>query len=222
MAIAFDASSTGESVAGATSLTFAHTCTGSDRILFVATAVIVPNGVNVSGITYNGVALTKVNESNPQTNIESGLWYLIAPSTGANNIVISAAGTNASTIIGGVGMSYTGAQQSGVPDSSAIINTTTTDPFTQSTTTVADNCWVVASAYSNTAVGASTGATSRNTAIGGPRLMGADSNGPKTPAGSYSMSFTNSGGDSSGLVMASFAPAGGAAARLFTLLGVGT
>lgn len=58
MAIAFDATTTSSLGSAVTSITFSHTCTGSNRILFVCTAN--NGGANVTGVTYNGVAMTNI------------------------------------------------------------------------------------------------------------------------------------------------------------------
>ena len=55
---AFDAAGSGPSTS-ATSLTWSHTCAGANRILFVG---FLSNGT-VTGVTYNGVAMTQVGSS---------------------------------------------------------------------------------------------------------------------------------------------------------------
>lgn len=83
MAIALNSTSSGFS-SGST-LTFAHTVSGANRILVVGT-----REPAVSGVTYNGVALTKAISSSGGSGVDSAIWYLIAPATGTNNIVVSA------------------------------------------------------------------------------------------------------------------------------------
>jgi hypothetical protein len=220
MAIAFDAAATGKAAA-ASSLTYAHTCTGSNLVLFVACALSGnPAGGTITGVTYNGVAMTSI--ASPiviQSNVRTYLFYLIAPSTGANNIVISA---SQSGTIYGASSSYSGAKQTGVPDSSSTTGPVTTATITGTTTTVADNCWTVMCGFGNSAVGASTGSTSRGIATDGTQGI-FDSNGLITPAGSHSMTVTNGSSDNGAVIIASFAPAVAAAAtyRRRSLLGVG-
>lgn len=107
MAIVFDAPSSAQN-SSASSLTFSHTCTGSDRLLFVGASAGHASGT--STVTYNAVSMTAeswdINTGGDQNN--SG-HYLVAPATTANNIVISFGGTAAS--IGG-GISFTGVDQS--------------------------------------------------------------------------------------------------------------
>lgn len=86
MAIAVDATS--EGYANSTSLTYSHTCTGSDRVLTVALWTF-PSGDTVTGITYNGTAMTKLGTQSADAGGYTNLWGIANPSTGANNIVIS-------------------------------------------------------------------------------------------------------------------------------------
>lgn len=206
MAIALDASAS-SSTTSASSLTYSHTCSGSERILFVAvfSGGPGPGSVPCTGVTYNSAAMTKIDSNAPQANWDLSLWYLIAPSTGANNVVITLSGST--TTLYGDSVSYTGVQQSGVPDSSAK-TTAVSNSINQSTTTVADNCWVVGCAVTGAStIAASTGVTSRldRDSASGSFEMG-DSNAVKSPAGSYSMTFTGGASDSMGMIMASFAP----------------
>lgn len=85
MAIAIDTTSNAQEASGATSKTFSHTCSGSNRVLVVS--VIASATGDPSGVTYNSVALTKAVSSN--TPFNTSIWYLANPATGANNIVVS-------------------------------------------------------------------------------------------------------------------------------------
>lgn len=110
MPIAFDAKSIGSSGTDVTSLTIAHTCTGSNLVLVVV-ATIQGNAATVTGITYNGVAMTLGKKGGPDAdNNQVYLFYLANPATGTNNIVITYSG-NASPVFG-AGISYTGANVS--------------------------------------------------------------------------------------------------------------
>jgi len=208
MDILLDASASSNTTS-ASSLTYSHTCTGSNRILFVGvfSGGPGPGSVPCTGVTYAGVAMTKIDSNAPQANWDLSLWYLINPASGANNVIITLSGTT--TTLYGDSVSYTGAKQSGVPDSSNK-NTATATSVTQSTTTVANNCWVIGvSVTGASTIAASTGVTSRldRDSASGSFNMG-DSNGVKSPAGSYSMSFTGGASDNIGIIMASFAPYG--------------
>jgi hypothetical protein len=146
-------SNSGEGIS-VSSDTWSHTCSGSNRILVVgvnARGLVSNTNTTVTGVTYNGVALTKIRHD----SVDSGdtmrgrteLWYLIAPATGANNIVVTWTGTVDFECCGAI--SLTGAIQS----SSAIdanngqsANTDTT-PSTD-VTVVAQGCYVIDSIYS--------------------------------------------------------------------------
>lgn len=102
MAIAVDTNTVAEEEGGATSLTFSHTCTGSNLVLIVAT---VSSGlVDPTGVTYNGVAMTKAVGLGAA--LDTSLWYLSNPATGSGyNVVVTYA---ASTKFGVCATSFTG------------------------------------------------------------------------------------------------------------------
>ena len=108
-AIAFDAASSAKA-ANASSLSWSHTCSGSDRLLVVGTNAgdTTAGDRPVTGITYNGAALTKIR-SDTIGLITSELWYLLNPDTGAHNIIVSYTGLNTDAQAGGI--SLTGVDQ---------------------------------------------------------------------------------------------------------------
>lgn len=199
MAIAFDATS-GANGAGSPN-TFAHTCTGSNLILFVAVRAEGGTGA-CTGVTYNSVALTKIGETNVDEN--NSLWYLINPATGANNIAVSYTGAYGQA----AAASYTGAKQSGVPDASGT-NTGTGTSLAKAVTTVLDNCWVVASGQDNNGAGVtSAGASTTARKQQNNSLVLLDTNEAVTPAGSRTINLSDTSGSAHlSLVVASFAPA---------------
>jgi hypothetical protein len=181
-------------------LTWSHTCTGSTRILFVG-AFGATDSDSITGITYNGVALTKIGSILPVAGSRYiTLWYLVAPATGANNIVISVSGGDC----GGVAASYSGPKQTGVPDASATNSQSSGTSLTGTVTTVADNCWLIAAALAE-ACAAGAGTTKRQDWALNSGMALFDSNGPITPAGSASLIVTHSNSPA-GIVIASFAP----------------
>lgn len=164
MAIALDAVTSATTSSVGTTLTFAHTCTGSDLILFVG-AVGNNTGSatdDITGATYNGVAMTLVNKTFVAADRYRYLFYLLAPATGANNVVITS--STSGGYKGGNAISYTGASQTGQPDSNATAETTGTT-ITPTTTVVASNCWLVSVAgVGGASPAAGAGATIRGTA----------------------------------------------------------
>ena len=107
MELAFDSSSGNRTTTTASSLTWAHTCSGSSVYLFVG--VFTDSGQTVTGVTYNGNAMTQLVSGRGYSAApsENTYWYGIAIGTGdgvAHNIVVSATGAND---IAGVGFSLT-------------------------------------------------------------------------------------------------------------------
>lgn len=90
VAPAVDAVTTDDTGDAASSITKSHTTSGSDRLLLVCVAILDP-GAAVSTLTYGGTSLTSVGArqtgGNPKTRME--LWRLIAPATGANDVVVT-------------------------------------------------------------------------------------------------------------------------------------
>lgn len=200
MAIALDAVTDQAQATGST-YSFSHTCTGSDRILWVG--IFGDTTDTLTGITYNGVAMTvaqKVGMGFGDRWIY--LYYLVNPATGSNTV---SATFSASTAAKAVAVSYTGAKQTGQPDNSNNWTDLFVSSISHSITTVADNCWMVFIAKTNGAgtPSAGTGSTSRG---GSNSFAFFDSNGPITPAGSYSMACSVGGSAVWGSCMASFSP----------------
>ena len=118
MAIAFDATavSGGDNLA---SVSFSHTCTGSDLLLLIAVHCLQLSGQTVSSITYNSVAATLVATAD-QGNRYTELWRLAAPATGSNTLAatFSASMNN----VGVRAISFTGVDQT-TPLGSAVTAT---------------------------------------------------------------------------------------------------
>lgn len=109
MAITFDAA-TGNKVTSATSNTWSHTVASgkSNQILVVS----VDAGASITGVTYGGQSLTSLGSVTYNGATETlSMWYLLAPPTGANNIIATASGT---TFIIGTSASYYGVAQSSI------------------------------------------------------------------------------------------------------------
>lgn len=196
--IALDISSTGGVVTASTN-SWSHTCTGTNRILFVGTS---GNTSTCTGITYNGVAMTSIGTTSTGSN-NAALFYLINPASGSNTIQVTYSGSNT---FGAHAISYTSAQQFGVPDASNTNSNSGVTSISASVTTVLNNCWLVcagdtsasdASAGANTTLRQVTGNASRRTYMG-------DSNSAQT-IGSHSQNVTCSSGGNT-MIVASFAP----------------
>lgn len=202
MAIATDATSFHAQTSSATN-TVSHTCTGSNLILFAGFVGAV-GADNLTTITYNSVAMTLINKVLTPTDRYVYLYYLASPATGAHNLVATMSGSTDFTEI--FGSSYTGANQTRIPDSNTTNTASSATAITTTLTTVASSCWTIVMVNCSNA-GTITGGTGTTTRVVDNTIPGGicDSNGPLLP-GSTSL-ITNKGGSNGALatVMASFA-----------------
>ncbi len=195
-----------------TSFTAAFTCTGTNLILHVG--VFTVSGDVVTGVTYGGVSMTQIKKEIPATGQYLYLYELVAPATGANNVVVSASSSITMFIDA---ISHTGAAQTGQPDASNIGKSSSTTDFSTSVTTIADNCWLVMYVRTGTGMTAKAGTTLRSGVNNTVQMC--DSNGAKTPAGSYSLGVTLSSASYCTELVVSIAPA--VAAGIATQVNIG-
>lgn len=187
MAIAFDNAAYLGIGTGVSSFSASYTTSGSDRILHVGVFVTGNGGSDVlTSATYAGVSLTRINTQ--VVNFENiYLYELVAPASGANNVVISF-----SAPIGGIviadAISHTGAAQSTQPDAQNT-GTATGTSLSTSVTTTADNCWMIMYARSSVSDQTPAAGTTFRSGINNTLAM-YDSNGPDTPPGSFSLGVT--------------------------------
>ncbi len=192
--IAFDAIT--KSFASAnTSFTISHTCTGSNRYLLVCINTDNVEDTNiVTSVTYAGVSMTKIGAyADSGSLLTLTIWALIAPATGANNVVITQSSSKA--IVYSF-VSYTGCNQTAQPTTSDNIKVTATTTLPLLTTKVAGNDWVFGwgrAGSGNFAAGANT--TLRGTASG--EQVG-DTNGTDT----YTVTMTAGSSTHRGVVTA--------------------
>lgn len=93
------------------SLSIAHTNAGNLLVVNIAAGA----SDIVTGVTYNGVAMTRVDVRN-NGNSTAYQYFLYSPSVGTFNIIIS---TSTLATISGDAISFTGAKQSGQPEAQA-------------------------------------------------------------------------------------------------------
>lgn len=173
--------------ASTTSQTLSHTCTGSNLILYANVGIVGTTDL-VTGVTYNGVAMTRLQTDFFATvGVRVYQYYLLAPSTGANNIIATLSSAQQVAI---ESISYTGAKQS-APVTFAAQQTAAATTWSQSITTVDDNSLVMA--YLGDSLGrtptAGANTTVRQTGAGqGDHTL--DSTLAKTPAGSTSLAIS--------------------------------
>jgi hypothetical protein len=191
--IAFDAASNSGYQAASSSYSWSHTCTGSNRYLLVGISML-SLAQTVTGITYNGAALTYIGAQNSVTGAaRTEMWGLVAPASGTNTIAVTLSGAIASA---GNASSYTGVNQT-VPTESwnaAQATNVGAADATVNVTTIADNDWTVdILATDDTAVTVGTGQTQTGNVTGAGGSGAMSYKGPKTPAGSTAMYWTNVG-----------------------------
>lgn len=199
MAIAFDAASTlnGSAVAN---LTISHTCTGANRALCVAVTGSTTD--IVTGATYSGTAMTLVNKVAAAGGRYCYLYYLAAPATGANNVVVTA---SASGYLEANCASYTGVVQTGQPEANATASAAAATTRAATVTTLTDNAWVVMAAMlQGGGITAGAGTTRRHTTLVGAIL---DSGGAVTPAASKTLTANSTAANYTAAVVAALAPA---------------
>jgi len=187
-AIAFDATSNANN--DDSTLTLAHTCTGSNLVLTVSTA----SYRGESTCTYNGVSMTKgVNASQGQA--KSAVWYLANPATGAKNVLFTpvSSGTNFVCAV-----SFSGANTAspiGTNGTSTAVSSTTISKAV--TTTFANSFLVDCIGTEQDAAhvyGADAGQTQRMWAQINSWSGGGASTKPTTTTGSYTLGWTKSSG----------------------------
>lgn len=189
MALAYDSSAT-SNTGSASSLTYSHTCSGVDRILLVQ--VWCGSNRTISSITYNGVSMTELSTltgGSIGAGERTAVYYLIAPATGANNVVVTLSGA---TSIASNSASYTGVDQTNPIDASRTeTDLDTGTSYAESITSNANNCWAVwgTREYAGRTItaGANTAVRQRESSQYG--IIWADSNASITPAGSRTMNL---------------------------------
>lgn len=208
MAIALD-NSTNQTGTLSTTVTHAHTCTGSN-LLLVATVMVQRNGAatpTISGVTYNGVAMTAAaTEHTYSSTILTAVYYLVAPASGANNMVLTLTNALANDIVLGA-TSFTGVVQTSPLNGTFAIGNFTT-PATGTLTTTVANSWLIGSLYTYVTSTAGAGETQLYDTQVNFNSYGAAFYKPTTTAGSQTLSEALTGGaaDWSYSAMA-FAPA---------------
>lgn len=207
MSIEHDTTTKGLLNVAGTTLTFSHTCTGSNLVLVVGVGTSVAGGAIPSGVTYNGVALTFIdNSANGNPNTNTSLWYLVAPATGTHDVVVTTA-VNAAMSAGAT--SLTGVDQTSPLGITGKENATNRYPSLVIATGT-DNSWIVdvlsADGYVPTTTG--TNQTARwDEAVPSVGFTPAGSTETTTTTGNYTMSWDMTISDQYSHVAAEFKPA---------------
>lgn len=203
--IAYDTAAVGASISSTTQTTPMTISTTADRLLLVGVLGDATTDY-VTGVTFNGAALTLVDKQNsvPGSVYWQYLWALLAPSSGTHNIVVTA---STSTQLSTFAASYTGVLQTGQPNV-ASETSGTGNPYTMGLTTTLAGSWTAG--FVNASVGLidSTGFTTRSAdtiPVFGVSL--GDSNGPHATPGAVTMAVAGGGGQKQSQIVA-FGPVG--------------
>ena len=145
---------------------------------------------SATSVTYNGTALTFAGASTNGT-VRSELWYLVAPPTGAHNVVVTAPNANAVTA---TSMSFTGVDQTTPLGSTVTAIGTGTTSSVSTTSAIGEPLFDVAGAVGTTAptvAGATQTVRQTNTtATGLDHVVVGSSTAPGAGATSITMSWT--------------------------------
>lgn len=207
MAIAFDNAIISSLAVSVTSKTQAFTVgAGSNMLLFVGVKNF-SGATAPSSVTYAGSAMTLLKSITYNSSRSLHLYAIIAPTSGANNIVVTFAAASSMYVFAS---SYSGAFQSVTMDNSTS-KTASGTSVAITLTTVANNCWTLGffDIDAGSTISAGAGTTLRVTAPSAAVPGMGDSNAPITPAGSTTLNATFSVSGTYGALMVSFAPAGG-------------
>lgn len=212
MAITLDAASALASTtsSGDLPLTFNHTVSsGSDRLLVVA-VMGRSIGMTVTGITFNGDALTLGKAVDADFN-QAEIWYLLNPDVATGSVVVT---QNAGTFVyvAAYAISFFGVTQTSPEDDDDSNNVNATSISLPALTTVTDACVVVDAVSQNAGGLTMTEETNRTQQVNSTPSGTVASSMilTKSPAGSVTMEWT-SGSAQQCMVGVAFKPAAAAA-----------
>jgi hypothetical protein len=205
--ITYDNAADGGNNSGATaSLSYSYTVgSGANRLLLV-NLIGDTSADDIQSVTYGGAQMLLIGKLRAPSNNWQYVYYLLNPSSGSNNIVVTA---GSSHYLISEAASWYNVKQTSQPDASST-NTAAVaaTSVTTSLTTVAAGSLVVQGLWSYGHLGAGTGAVPIiiDAAIGGAGIF-ASGGSPVSPAGNVNMTTISDGTQSTGVIMASFAPA---------------
>lgn len=208
MGIAFVRAGTGATTLAAQgSLTYAADATGGSCLIVGAVMNQGAGSATVSGVTYNGVAMTQSGNS-PQNspNFGASLWYLDAPATGSHNVVVTMSAATEVIIESGFILLSGTLTPNPAGGNNGRVTASATD-HSVSVTTAANNSWLVEVIMTNDTVSGQP-LTAAGTAVtqysfsenllAGQAIWGLTM--PTTTAGSYSIGGTTAGADADRIV----------------------
>ncbi len=164
MAITVDATGDGGQTGGTpASITFNHTCTGSNLALVVCAKMdgASPSTFSAPTVTYNGVSMTQVtNFAGDSVTGRITTFVLAAPATGTHSVVITQ-GTTKGTFLSGISVSYAGVDQVTPTDTNTNSVNGSSGTLTATASTTINNDWGIYFAGGEGTVTASTNSTQR-------------------------------------------------------------
>lgn len=223
-AIAFDAASSGATTAAASSLSWSHTTgTLTNGMLVVGVAVedTSSTDINITAVTYNGVAMTAVNGSQVDdgttTINRAKLYYLANPASGAHTVQVTFAGSVNGITGGAVSLSGVANQ---APEAVATNHVASGTTISTNISTLTSGAWVVdvigSGASSVSFTTSTSGMTERYDKFSNG-CGGAGSTKAPSATGATTMSWTASSGSRIVHSLAAFAAASGGGTGPFTL-----
>jgi hypothetical protein len=206
--ITYDNAADGGNNGGSTAtLSYSYTVGSGANRLLVVNLIGDTAADDISSVTYGGAPMIFLGKIQaPSANNWQYLYYLLNPSSGSHNVVITA---GSSHYLISQAASWYNVKQTSQPDAlTTNVAPTANTSVTTSLTTVAAGSLVVEGLWSYGHLGAGAGATAMiiDAAIGGAGIF-ASSGSPVSPAGNVSMTTISDGTQSTGVVMASFSPA---------------
>lgn len=187
MAIVLDAVSAGNTDNDSSSFTVAHTCVADANYLI---ASCTSNGSEISGVTYNGVAMSLIaTHQNSVSNRRAYMWGLVSPATGASyNCVASyvTSGTSAPRL---TVISFMGVDTANPVDVSGTAEGLS-GTVTKSVTTTVANGMLIDSILADSSPTVDGAQTQRSNQGSGAFGYNGTSTKATTTTGSYSMSWT--------------------------------
>ena len=206
MAIAYDATSAKGSGSSGGTINASMTIGSITNGLLLVHIGTDAGADRVTGVTWNGVAMTRLIGGMYGQNNSSYIYTygLLNPDTGTHTIAVTVSSTPTVVFYG---VSYSGVKQSGLPDGSNH-NAGSATSGSVSITTSADNCWMSGMVYTtglSTGPTAGSGTTNRGSSSGDGFAV-FDSNSAITPAGSYTLNESWTPSSDWGMVAVSFAP----------------
>lgn len=196
---------------------------GTDRFLYVWVLGDAAATTGISGITYAGVSMTKLATHRVGTDRSFDVYYLVNPTSGSNNVVIS---RGVSGVIVSGFVAYNGVHQTTpIPSNTTFTDTTADTTVAENFTTTINNSWAIIGMRDDTGrtITPGSGYTSRVTNVGSGVHLG-DSGAAISPAGVHTFNATFNLNCSHGAIMfelAESASAPAASNQYFTMMGVG-